>query len=392
MAIAISSHFPHGLSFVDSKSLGSLASFPPSLSPLTLPSNSSPFIAYSTPELRGSNAHAIQVFFGVFHRTVKYPYKEHAHKLKPPRSLLPSFSAGQRQDFLLSPNVFQDPSTHMCTLERISYLLSLLLLIISVKPAHAIPTPAQISIKGKDARMRKIVLGAPGGDLDPDWILGFYGDDTYLDEADKKVFEKNLDLVVGSHRDECSGAYNKGIYTLLKDYEVGGVNHGKDTVIVKVIGGVGNPESTVDNKVWGEVKALKDVDLYIDSGMAKFGDGKYPVIVMKLVEGVMIKETNEYLDAKVDQRTKWLEEAKAHVKKEVVQNAVQKGVLHTDLNSYKFVVGGADTSDGPTLTTPITEARLVDWGYPGVFKVKNGVTETEVKKWFELQWKKKIKA
>ncbi|GAW02517.1 hypothetical protein LENED_004179 [Lentinula edodes] len=256
----------------------------------------------------------------------------------------------------------------MCTLERISYLLSLLLLIISVKPAHAIPTPAQISIKG------------------------FYGDDTYLDEADKKVFEKNLDLVVGSHRDECSGAYNKGIYTLLKDYEVGGVNHGKDTVIVKVIGGVGNPESTVDNKVWGEVKALKDVDLYIDSGMAKVGDGKYPVIVMKLVEGVMIKETNEYLDAKVDQRTKWLEEAKAHVKKEVVQNAVQKGVLHTDLNSYNFVVGGADTSDGPTLTTPITEARLVDWGYPGVFKVKNGVTETEVKKWFELQWKKKIKA
>ncbi|KAJ3912560.1 hypothetical protein F5877DRAFT_84682 [Lentinula edodes] len=226
----------------------------------------------------------------------------------------------------------------------------------------------------------------------PDRILGFYGDDTYLDEADKKVFEKNLDLVVGSHRDECSGAYNKGIYTLLKDYEVGGVNHGKDTVIVKVIGGVGNPESTVDNKVWGEVKALKDVDLYIDSGMAKVGDGKYPVIVMKLVEGVMIKETNEYLDAKVDQRTKWLEEAKAHVKKEVVQNAVQKGVLHTDLNSYNFVVGGADTSDGPTLAIPITEARLVDWGYPGVFKVKNGVTEDEVKKWFELQWKKKIKA
>ncbi|KAF8826249.1 hypothetical protein HHX47_DHR5000341 [Lentinula edodes] len=240
----------------------------------------------------------------------------------------------------------------MCTLERISYLLSLLLLIISVKPAHAIPTPAQISIKGKDARMRKIVLGAPGEDLDPDWILGFYGDDTYLDEADKKVF----------------------------DYEVGGVNHGKDTVIVKVIGGVGNPESTVDNKVWGEVKALKDVDLYIDSGMAKVGDGKYPVIVMKLVEGVMIKETNEYLDAKVDQRTKWLEEAKAHVKKEVVQNAVQKGVLHIDLNSYNFVVGGADTSDGPTLTTPITEARLVDWGYLGVFKVKNGVTETDIRK------------
>ncbi|KAJ4469783.1 hypothetical protein C8J55DRAFT_564432 [Lentinula edodes] len=255
----------------------------------------------------------------------------------------------------------------MCTLEHISYLLSLLLLIISVKPAHAIPTPTQILIKGKDARMRKIVLGAPGGDLDPDWILGFYGDDTYLDEADKKVFEKNLDLVVGSHRDECSGAYNKGIYTLLKDYKVGGINHGKDTVIVKVIGGVGNPESTVDNKVWGEVKALKDVDLYIDLGMAKVGDGKYPVIVMKLVEGVMIKETNEYLDAKVDQRT-------------------------NDLNSYNFVVGGADTSDGPTLTTPITEARLVDWGYPGVFKVKNSVTEAEVKKWFELQWKKKIKA
>ncbi|KAJ3867464.1 hypothetical protein EV359DRAFT_61421 [Lentinula novae-zelandiae] len=227
----------------------------------------------------------------------------------------------------------------------------------------------------------------------------------------KVVSDDGTSLVVGDIRSDCPGDCSKGIYSLLKDYEVGGVNYGKDKVLIKVIGGMDNPESKVDDKAWGEVKALKDVGLYIDSGMANVDHGNYPVIVMKMVEGVRIQDTIEYKYAKVDQKEKLLEEAKPCVQKEIVHFAVEKGILHvqvafnllhikktnfvnvssSDFHLGNFLVGGTKTSKGLVLETPITKAQLVDWGYPGVFKVKKGVTKAEVEEWFELQWERKSK-
>ncbi|KAH7877836.1 hypothetical protein F5879DRAFT_925373 [Lentinula edodes] len=268
------------------------------------------------------------------------------------------------------------------TMKIVSFLF-LFLVIFTIHATDAAPTPAPNSEKIKR-------LGPSGGERNPDWILGFYGEDEYLDGDDKKVFEKTLnDLVVGDVLYKYMGAYNKGIYLLLEDYEVKGVKHGKDTLIIKVIGGLRNPKSVVDNKVWGEVKALKDVGLYVDSGMANVDNGKYPVIVMKLVKGVMIKDTTEYENARLDLRLKWLEEAKPLVEEEVVNIAVEKGILQTDFHPDNFLVGGKKTPEGLALAIPITEARLVDWGYPGVFKVKKDVTKEEVRAWFEAQWKLK---
>ncbi|KAJ3846738.1 hypothetical protein EV368DRAFT_88591 [Lentinula lateritia] len=280
------------------------------------------------------------------------------------------------------------------TLKTVSFLL-LFLIVFTIHTTDAAPTPAPNSKKIQR-------LGPPGGERNPDWVLGFYGEDEYLDGDDNKVFgefsddhgllpvhslnanmyhvlEKNLNhLVVGDVLYRHMGAYNKGIYHLLEDYEVKGVKHGKDTLIIKVIGGLRNPKSIVDNKVWGEVKALKDVGLYVDSGMANVDNGKYPVIVMKLVEGVMIKDTTEYINANLDLKLKWLEEAKPLVEEEVVNIAVEKGILQTDFHPDNYLVGGKKTPGGLALAIPITEARLVDWGYPGVFKVKKDVTKEEV--------------
>ncbi|KAJ3854686.1 hypothetical protein EV368DRAFT_63053 [Lentinula lateritia] len=248
----------------------------------------------------------------------------------------------------------------MRTSESISFSFSLafslvLILILMAKTTHAVPASVRRTINSEYTEMRKIVLGAPGGKRNPDWILGFYGDDVYLNEDDRKVFgnyafsisypvhsvsismtslfiDKKLDLTVGRCRDDCSGAFSKGIYSLLKDHKAGGIKHGKNTVIIKVMLEIGN-------NAWGEVKALKDAGLYVDSGLAN------------VIGGVMMDKTIEYKNAKLDQ---------------------------SDFNPANFLVGGTQTSKGLVLKTPMTEAQLVDWGYPGVFKVKNGITEAEV--------------
>ncbi|KAJ3862964.1 hypothetical protein EV359DRAFT_82825 [Lentinula novae-zelandiae] len=150
---------------------------------------------------------------------------------------------------------------------------------------HAVPTqnPGHDNAAAKSQR-----LGPPGKERSPNWILDFYGDNEYLDTDDKKVFERSLNhLVVSDIQEDLIGAHNHGIFSLHEDYEVGGINHAKDTVIAKAM-------LKIDNNAWGEVKALKGVDLYIDPGIANVRDEKIPVIVMKLVKGVSLRDTMQY--------------------------------------------------------------------------------------------------
>ncbi|KAH7875804.1 uncharacterized protein C8R40DRAFT_160645 [Lentinula edodes] len=239
----------------------------------------------------------------------------------------------------------------MCALKGVSLFLPLFLLISMIQIIHAAPTqnPGHDNAVAKSQR-----LGPPGKERSPNWILDFYGDNEYLDTDDKKVFERSLNhLVVGDIQEDLIGAHNQGIFSLHEDYEVGGINHAKDTVIAKAM-------LKIDNNAWGEVKALKGVDLYIDSGIANVRDEKIPVIVMKLVKGVSLKDTMQYQLAPWDTRLEWLNQAKSLLKKEVVHFAVQNQILHTEFHSYNFLVGGRRISERLVFDIPITEARLVD--------------------------------
>lgn len=52
--------------------------------------------------------------------------------------------------------------------------------------------------------------------------------------------------------------------------------------------------------------------------------------------------------------------------------------LYSEFNIGNFLVGGTQTLIHVSLNEPITEAQLLDFGYPGIFKVRKGVTEKEV--------------
>ncbi|KAH7875798.1 uncharacterized protein C8R40DRAFT_1187045 [Lentinula edodes] len=243
------------------------------------------------------------------------------------------------------------------------FSLIFLLIFTTLQITHAVPAPAQ---NLKEARYVEIRSGSRGPDVQmsemPDWTLGYYGDDAYLNEDDKRVF----------------GGDALYIYASKEDYKVEGINHDKDTLIVKVL-------KYNDKHSWGEVKALKDVGLYIDSGLITVQESDCYAIVMKMVKGVLLEETEEYKNARLAQKKALLEEVKSLVKEEVVRFAVQKQILHADFHVENFLVGGRKTDKGMTLDIPITRAELVDWGYPGIYKVKKDLTKAEVEEWFDLE-------
>ncbi|KAJ3868119.1 hypothetical protein EV359DRAFT_77966 [Lentinula novae-zelandiae] len=252
------------------------------------------------------------------------------------------------------------------------FSLIFLLIFTTLQITHAAPTLAR---NLKEARYVEIRSGSQGRDLEmskmPDWILGYYGDDAYLNEDDKRVFEKRLKNLKLGAKLHCLGGDALYIYASKEDYKVEGINHDKDTLIVKVL-------KYNDKHSWGEVKALKDVGLYIDSGLITVQEKDCYAIVMKMVKGVLLEETEEYKNAKLAQKKVLLEEVKSLVKEEVVRFAVQKQILHADFHVENFLVGGRKTDKGMTLDIPITRAELVDWGYPGIYKVKKDLTKAEV--------------
>ncbi|KAJ3914066.1 hypothetical protein F5877DRAFT_83164 [Lentinula edodes] len=263
-----------------------------------------------------------------------------------------------------------------------SSVLCLLPLLISILFAHAAPLP----IPPED-QMRITLLGTTK-ERNPPWILGFYGNESYLNKDDKKAFSKVLSLSpqdIGDPINGDRGQWSSGVAKLTKNYwklKGGFRRYSKNNIVMKKL------NVPVGNNDMGEVKALKDVGLYVDSGFARIGphDGQVPVILMKKVVGVVMLETVEFKDANREQKLELLEEAKPLVRKQVVHWAVTKQLLHAEFNIGNFLVGGTQTLIHVSLNEPITEAQLLDFGYPGIFKVRKGVTEKEVSDWFELQW------
>ncbi|GAW07512.1 hypothetical protein LENED_009510 [Lentinula edodes] len=235
-------------------------------------------------------------------------------------------------------------------------------------------------------------LGNAYHSFQPSWILDFSGNNAYLNDEDKKAFNKPLGKAVIGPRIDCEGYHNEGIYLLQEDYMsskiLGSKIHRKTAVIVKVM-------DEVDKNALGEVRALKDVDLYIDSGMAIIHKQKKPVILMGKGDGVSILDTVQFKDAVKGGNEKeidgWLEQMRPLVKEQVVFWALSgKRLLHVDFNLGNIHIGAktapSSTSQEVRFDYPIKKARVLDFGYPGIFKVSDRVTKEEVEKWFELQW------
>ncbi|KAJ3733482.1 hypothetical protein DFJ43DRAFT_205487 [Lentinula guzmanii] len=229
-----------------------------------------------------------------------------------------------------------------------------------------------------------------GKDLDesgrnPSWILDFYGSDEYLNQGDKIVFKKPLTNAVIGPRLSHEGLYNKGIYALNADYK-GSIpeseTHLKSEVIVKVMEDTGN-------NALGEVRALKDVGLYIDSGLIIIDKEQQPVILMKKVPGVSLQEIVQYRDASSKEEVDaWIAQMEPLVQQLVVSWALSDHrLLHADLNVCNIHIGGKRTQQGISFDEPITEVNLLDFGYPGIFKVSETVTKEQVQTWFKAQWK-----
>ncbi|KAJ3737834.1 hypothetical protein DFJ43DRAFT_1046577 [Lentinula guzmanii] len=259
------------------------------------------------------------------------------------------------------------------TLFRLLLFVSILLAAIT----HAAPSSLSLSY---DKAMKEELLGTTK-ERNPPWILEFYGDYAYLDEEDRKAFTKILDLDtedIGDPIDGNRGRNNDGVAKLKKDYS----NYTKDEVVVKVL------QEPIGDRYIGEVKALKAVGLYVDSGIAPVRPDKTKaaVIMMKKLDGVPIKETIEYKHADPEQREKMLSDAKPMIREQVVNWAVTKGILHAEFHRDNLLFGGTRTATHISLNLPISEVEVLDFGYPGILKVDKGVTEQQVEHWFDLQW------
>ncbi|KAJ4485532.1 hypothetical protein J3R30DRAFT_3440146 [Lentinula aciculospora] len=260
------------------------------------------------------------------------------------------------------------------------FLFLLLVPILLTVATNAAPLPTS-----PEQEMKERYLGTTK-ERNPPWILGFYG--AYLDDVGKKVFDKTLSLTqrdVDDLINDNRGQWSIGVYNVTKNYwklKDGFRRYKKDTIVLKRL------KEPIGNNEMGEVKALKDVGLYIDSGSAPIGPWKMqvPVILMKKVDGVVMIDTAEFKNANQQQKVELLEQAKLHVRKQVVRWAVTKQLLHAEFNLGNFLVGGRQTATSVSMDTPITKAQLIDFGYPGIFKVKDDVTEKEVEDWFDLQW------
>ncbi|KAF9041702.1 hypothetical protein BDP27DRAFT_1347337 [Rhodocollybia butyracea] len=213
------------------------------------------------------------------------------------------------------------------------------------------------------------------------WIGELYGSDSNLNAEDKNAFKKTLQgVVLGAPLDANGGGFNAGLYELHEDYN----GHKAGEVVVKCM-----PEP-IDEKTWGEVKALKTVDYFIDSGLlfkpkahGQHEDKPTPVILMKKIPGVIPAKTSLWKKGRV-QKVKLANALKPKIKVEVVNWAVDKKILVSDfhLKNIHVVLTEKDAT--------VESVSVLDFGFPGVYTVKPTVNKPEVEEWFEKRWKERV--
>ncbi|KAF9041701.1 hypothetical protein BDP27DRAFT_1435075 [Rhodocollybia butyracea] len=208
----------------------------------------------------------------------------------------------------------------------------------------------------------------------PPWIGEPYGSDENLDAEDKDAFKRTLhDVELGDWLDANGGVNNAGLYALHKDHK-NYKGHKAGDVVVKCM-------QRIDNNAWGEVKALKTVGYFVDSGMVLVRERRKPksrpkltpAILMKKLDGVIPLKTSVWGQGRA-RRLELINSLEPKVKQEVVNWAVNKKILVTDfhLRNIHVVLTKEHT---------VKSVHVLDFGYPGVYTVKEPVEEGEVPPW-----------
>ncbi|KAJ3929008.1 MAG: hypothetical protein NXY57DRAFT_1041166 [Lentinula lateritia] len=147
------------------------------------------------------------------------------------------------------------------------------------------------------------------------WILEEY--EKTVTAADKNVFKAKLKDVQLGPLLSTEGLHNNGIYSMKGKYK----GKSGDDIVLKVL-------KSVDDEAYAEVKALKGIGEYVDSGMFTVKGKEAPVIIMIKVPGSVLSDTPEYKKAKTDEKEKMKEEAIDLMCKEVAEVGKSKGILH----------------------------------------------------------------
>ncbi|KIK58529.1 hypothetical protein GYMLUDRAFT_262386 [Collybiopsis luxurians FD-317 M1] len=247
-------------------------------------------------------------------------------------------------------------------------LVGIIPLVLIVTTSRAAPTSFDLERRGDNDELAKMRAQMLPKELDRDWILNFYGHSGLSDE-DRKAFDRNLQVSIGrTHTTSAKGNYNDGVAILAEDYK----GHKRSLVIAKSL-------KAVDEKAWAETKALKILapDLFIDSGMVSGWPepkAKGPVLLMKKVAGQILYESANYRNTNAEKQQKLLKDAEKMVCDQVVTWAVEKRILYVDFHAgnVRFVMHWLKQNPS------IISMRIIDFGYPGLFEVKETVSEKDV--------------
>ncbi|KAJ3731429.1 hypothetical protein DFJ43DRAFT_409845 [Lentinula guzmanii] len=205
-----------------------------------------------------------------------------------------------------------------------------------------------------------IVSQRPGG-KDPvaPWVVEDFR--AVLTKEDKQVFAQPL---VGVQIESTSklpslGANNDGLYRFSQDY----INHAgetfkKDDIILKVLKSFGD-------EGFAEVKALKKVGEWVDSGSLAISGVSKPAIVMKARPGEALV-FNAYYKDHPDKQKEMAKVAKEKGCEKAAKIATDSNVFYWDVSPVSENVL-VDVKEGA-----IASVELVSWGSSSIIFVQEG--------------------
>ncbi|KAJ4471917.1 hypothetical protein C8R41DRAFT_850371 [Lentinula lateritia] len=222
------------------------------------------------------------------------------------------------------------------------------------------------------------------------WMIDFYP--LEVTAENKKFYFQNgtfdnylgRNLVDDWDNSANRGGYNAGVYTFTgpKRTYLGG--HPPNQLVVKVL-----RQDQLDKWAYGEVMALELAGLYVASGkksknqiFAVFMKNRKsrPAIIMKKVQGMSLLKTTVWRRADPAMKISLKNAVKEIIKVQVVDFAVQHGILHNDFHTGNVFV---DLSQDGT----VRGAKLIDYGYPGMISIRS-TNRKVLEKYFEWRWAK----
>ncbi|KAJ3863224.1 hypothetical protein EV359DRAFT_64968 [Lentinula novae-zelandiae] len=221
------------------------------------------------------------------------------------------------------------------------------------------------------------------------WMNGFWPTEV-TPEDEKYYFQSgNLNkylaynLVSDLDRNPIRGKFNAGVYASALSY--GGYR--SDQLVVKVLRQV-LVRDRFDDRAYGEVMALKLAGLYVTSGkevlttrncFGRTGTTFRPAIIMKKVEGMPVMKTSTWRRANNATKNKMVNDIKKRIKVQLMDLALEHRILHNDFHSGNIHV--VLDKNGT-----LKEAKLLDYGYPGLLAIDPTTKKEVLEDYFERRW------